>query len=272
VQKLFEWLLIPISLAILLLILAAPLIVVYLFFRLSAEAFYQVGFRYWHALLMVFGSFLGSSVNLPLHSGTITEYPPIFIEAASILSPALDLSFPATFHPTILAVNLGGCLIPILVSLTILVRCQVSARRAILGTLIVAVITYRMAMPVAGEGILLPVYVAPTLAAACGLVLARRLQAAPALAYISGTMGTLLGADIFNLLTPGVLAALAPPMVGPGSMGMATTPLVLSIGGAGVFDGIFLTGIIAVLFAAFVVHFFHRSGTIISKSCTGQDR
>jgi len=272
VQKLFEWLAIPITLAILLLVLATPLIVVYLFFRLSAEAFYQVGFRYWHALLMVFGSFLGSSVDFPLHLGTITEYPPVFLEAASILSPALDLSFPTTFHPTILAVNLGGCLIPILVSLTILVRCQVSARRAILGTLIVATITYWMAMPVAGEGILLPVYVAPTLAAVSGLVLARRLQAAPALAYISGTMGTLLGADIFNLLTPGVLAALAPPMVGPGSMGMAPRPLVLSIGGAGVFDGIFLTGIIAVLFAAFVVHFFHRSGTIISKSCTGQDR
>ena len=132
--------------------------------------------------------------------------------------------------------------------------------------------TYRMCDADEGEGILLLIYVAPTLAAISGLVLARRLQAAPALAYISGTMGTLLGADIFNLLTPGVLAALAPPMVGPGSMGIAPRPLVLSIGGAGVFDGIFLTGIIAVLLAAFVVHFFHRSGTIISKSCTGQDR
>ncbi|HNR57007.1 MAG TPA: DUF1614 domain-containing protein [Methanothrix sp.] len=268
-QTLFEWLLIPISLAILLLVLAAPLIVVYLFFRLSAEAFYQVGFSYWHALLMVFGSFLGSAVDFPLYSGIITEYPPIFIEAASLLSPALDISFPTTFHPTVLAVNLGGCIIPIIVSLTILVRCRVSARRAILGTLVVAAITYKMAMPVAGEGILLPVYVAPTLAAIAGLVLARRLQAAPALAYISGTMGTLLGADIFNLLTPGVLAELAPPMVGPGSMSMATRPLVLSIGGAGVFDGIFLTGIMAVLLAAFVVQYFHRSGQILSTSCTG---
>jgi uncharacterized membrane protein len=264
VLKLFEWLAIPITLALLLLALAAPLIVVYLFLRLTAEAFYQVGFSYWHALLMVFGSFVGSSVNIPLHAGIITSYPPIFIEAAGLLSPAFDHSFAAPFHPIVLVVNLGGCIIPIVVSLAILVRCGVSTKRAVLGTLIVAAITYQMAMPVANLGILLPVYVAPTLAAFCGLLLARRLQAAPALAYISGTMGTLLGADIFNLLTPGVLAELAPPAA---SAEMAGRPLVLSIGGAGVFDGIFLTGIIAVLLAAFVVHYFHRSGKIGSKSC-----
>ncbi len=265
--KVFEWLVIPIYLAIILLVLAAPLIIIYLFFRLTAEAFFQVGFSHWHALLMVFGSFVGSSINIPLTNGLITSYPPIFLEAASLLSPIVDLSFPTTFHPVALTANLGGCVIPIIVSLTILFRCQVSTRRAILGTLIVAVITYRMAMPVANEGILLPVYVPPTLAAVCGLTLARRLQAAPALAYISGSMGTLLGADVFNLLTPGVLAQLAPPMVGPGSANLSGKPLLLSIGGAGVFDGIFLTGIMAVLLAAIVVHFFHRSGTISSKSC-----
>ncbi len=266
-QKLFEWLAIPISLALLLLALAAPIILVYLFFRLTAEAFYQVGFSYWHALLMVFGSFVGSSVDIRLHAGIITSYPPIFIEAADLLSPVIDLSFAAPFHPVVLAVNLGGCIIPVVVSLAILVRCGVSTKRAILGTLVVAAITYRMAMPVADQGILLPVYVAPTLAAFCGLLLARRLQAAPALAYISGTMGTLLGADIFNLLTPGVLAELA-PLVPPAEM--AGRPLVLSIGGAGVFDGIFLTGIIAVLLAAFIVHFFHRSGETSSKRCTSR--
>lgn len=66
-------------------------------------------------------------------------------------------------------------------------------------------------------------------------------------------MGTLLGADIMNILTPGVLPALSP-------VGLQTeNPLVLSIGGAGVFDGIFLTGILAVLFAAVIVHFLHGS-------------
>ena len=51
-------------------------------------------------------------------------------------------------------------------------------------------------------------------------------------AYISGVLGTLIGADIMNL---GKLRDLGAP--------------VASIGGAGTFDGIFLTGIVAVLLA-----------------------
>jgi uncharacterized membrane protein len=75
-------------------------------------------------------------------------------------------------------------------------------------------------------------------------------------------MGTLLGADIFNLITPGVLPALSP--IGY----LAVRPLVLSIGGAGVFDGIFLTGVLAVLFAAGIVCIFHRScdGVMMRRS------
>jgi uncharacterized membrane protein len=73
-------------------------------------------------------------------------------------------------------------------------------------------------------------------------------------------MGTLLGADVFNLLTPGVLPALAPPT-------SSNPSVVLSIGGAGIIDGIFLTGVFAVLLAAMVVHFFHRSGGPLPSSC-----
>jgi uncharacterized membrane protein len=56
-------------------------------------------------------------------------------------------------------------------------------------------------------------------------------SAAP-VAYIGGTLGTLIGADLLNL--PAVRRMPA---------------LMLSIGGAGVFDGVFLVGIIAVLVA-----------------------
>jgi len=58
-----------------------------------------------------------------------------------------------------------------------------------------------------------------------------REYAAP-LAYIGGSMGTLIGADLLNLDKIGGLGA-----------------PVASIGGAGTFDGIFLTGILAVLLA-----------------------
>ena len=51
-------------------------------------------------------------------------------------------------------------------------------------------------------------------------------------AYVAGSMGTLIGADIMNLHR---VVELGAPM--------------LSIGGAGTFDGVFLTGIIAGLLA-----------------------
>ena len=57
------------------------------------------------------------------------------------------------------------------------------------------------------------------------------LGAAP-LAYIAGGLGTLIGADLTNL---DKVRGLGAP--------------VASIGGAGTFDGIFLTGILAVLLA-----------------------
>ena len=55
---------------------------------------------------------------------------------------------------------------------------------------------------------------------------------APIIAYASGTLGTILGADLLNLHRIRELGA----------------PLV-SIGGAGTFDGVFLSGLIAAFLA-----------------------
>ena len=245
----FEIFLLPIFLVALLLILAIPIIFIYLFLRLSETAFEQVGFDHWHASLAVFGSVVGSFFDLPLHAGPISSYPGWYVSLAS----ATGLDFATAFHPFYLAVNLGGCLIPLVVSLDLLRRGRASVSKAVLGIAIVTGITYYYAMPVANEGIVLPFWLSPALAAVCGLVLGRGYGKAPALAYICGSMGTLLGADILNIITPGVLPALSPPGF------HAVRPLVMSIGGAGVFDGIFLTGVLAVLFAAGIVCIFHRS-------------
>ena len=53
------------------------------------------------------------------------------------------------------------------------------------------------------------------------------------LAYIGGSLGTLIGADLLNL---DKLRGLGAPIA--------------SIGGAGTFDGVFLTGVVAVLIAS----------------------
>ena len=90
-----------------------------------------------------------------------------------------------------------------------------------------------LAHPVRGLGIALPVFVPPVATTLVALTLSWR-KAAP-LAYISGSLGTLIGADLLNL---GKIRGLGAP--------------VASIGGSGTFDGIFVTGILAVLLAGFI--------------------
>lgn len=236
----------PVEIIAILLITAIPLIFIYLFLRLSENAFEQIGFDHWHATMATFGAIIGSLIDIPFTPGPISSYPEWVI-------PLLGSSYPTTFHPVYLAVNIGGCLVPMALTVELLYHGRANSRKAGLGILVVAVATYIFASPVAGQGITLPFWISPLLAAIIGLALARRRDSSPVLAYISGTIGTLLGADIFNLITPGVLPALSPPNI------TATKPLVLSIGGAGVFDGIFLTGILAVFFAAGIVCLFHGS-------------
>jgi uncharacterized membrane protein len=122
--------------------------------------------------------------------------------------------------------------IPIMLSFYLLVRYGLWGTGAV-AVAIVAVVVHQMAAPVRGLGISVPTLAPPLLAAFVALVLSRRF-AAP-LAYIGGSLGVLIGADLLNL---GVLRGLGAP--------------VASIGGAGTFDGVFLTGVIAVLLASLV--------------------
>lgn len=248
----FDFLFLPFAVVILLLLLALPIIFIYLFLRLSEAAFEIVGIDHWHASLAVFGSVLGSLVDIPLTRGSLSSYPAWYLTFLS-LYPG---NIPTIFHPVYIAVNLGGCIIPLIISTHLLLRGQASFGKSMLGVGAVAAVTYYAAEAVPGEGILLPFWLSPLLAAICGLVLAGGYRRAPPLAYISGTIGTLLGADLMSLMTPGVLPALSPVAL------HQTKPLVLSIGGAGVFDGIFLTGIIAVLLAAGIV-------CLLKGSCGG---
>jgi uncharacterized membrane protein len=252
---LFEFLLLPFTLVILLLILAVPLIFIYLFLRLSETAFEMVGFDHWHATLAVFGSILGSLIDIPLSTAAFSAYPAWYISLLSLYPQDVSV----TFHPLYLAVNLGGCIVPLVVSGHLLLRGQATIGKSLLGVSAVALVTYYMAAAVPGEGIVLPFWLSPMLAAVCGLVLAGGYRNSPPLAYISGTIGTLVGADLLSLITPGILPALSPATL------HQTRPLVLSIGGAGVFDGIFLTGIIAVLLAAGIV-------CLIRGTCDGIDK
>jgi len=94
----------------------------------------------------------------------------------------------------------------------------------------VTFVVHRMARPIPGMGIATPMFIPPIAAALAGLIFNH--EWASSTAYVAGTLGTLIGADILHL---DKLRELRAP--------------VASIGGAGTFDGIFLTGVLAVLLA-----------------------
>jgi uncharacterized membrane protein len=193
-------------------------------------AYHKIGIGRRHLTLLLVLSFLGSYINIP-----IWQLPPL-----AVASPGL-VSYHGMLHVvpvvknwpgTVVAVNVGGAIIPVFLSIYLLIKNHL-AWQSLLGVAIVAVIVHLIAEPVEGVGIAVPTYIPPLCAAAVGFLLSRRY--APPLAYISGSLGTLIGADLLNL---GRVQGLGAP--------------VASIGGAGTFDGIFLTGILAVLLAGLI--------------------
>jgi uncharacterized membrane protein len=172
---------------------------------------------------------LGSFVNIP-----VARLPPERVVSEEVVEfYGIQYVVPSVeeWPGTVIAVNVGGALIPTLVSLYLLVKNRLYLR-GLLGVVLVAVVVHQLAQPVKGMGIGVPMFVPPLLAVAVALILAWR-QAAP-LAYIAGSLGTLIGADLSNL---DKIQGLGAPIA--------------SIGGAGTFDGVFLSGILAVLLTPF---------------------
>ena len=131
---------------------------------------------------------------------------------------------------TMVAINVGGALIPTFVSFYLLWKLPSAILFALIGVAVVATTTHVVARSVKGVGIVTPAFVPPLVAAISAYLLP---SGAPrVVAYVAGVLGTLIGADLSNLH---VIPKLGAPVV--------------SIGGAGTFDGVFLSGIIAVLLA-----------------------
>lgn len=193
-------------------------------------AYKRIGINRRHIFALLILSFLGSYVNIP-----VVEFPAKEVRSGEIVTfYGMRYVVPVvTEEPrTILAVNVGGALIPFLLSVYLLVKNRLFLR----GFAAIGIVTFAvhlMAHPVRGVGIAEPTFIPPLVAAGAAILLSR--EFAPPLAYISGSLGTLIGADLLNI---GKIQGLDAP--------------VASIGGAGTFDGIFLTGILAVLLAGLV--------------------
>lgn len=211
--------------SILVLLFAGLIVLIQL--RILRYAYMRLGIGPWAALLLLFGSLIGSYFNIP-----ITVLPAETVRSGEIVDffgMRYVVPLVAQWPGTVLAVNVGGAVIPAVMSTYLVLRYQLWLK-ATVAVVAIAILMHMSATPVQGVGIAVPVF-APIVATATLAFLLSREYAAP-LAYIGGSMGTLVGADLLNLDRIGGLGA-----------------PVASIGGAGTFDGIFLTGILAVLLA-----------------------
>jgi uncharacterized membrane protein len=194
------------------------------------SAYLDLGVSSRTAMLLLFASLVGSYFNIP-----IAELPPEHVTSDGVrdyLGMQYAIPHVENWQRTVIAVNVGGAVLPAIMSLYLLVKRSLWLN-GLIATVIVALVLHWLAHPVSGLGIAVPVFLPAVVTAVAALVLDRE-NAAP-LAYIAGSMGTLIGADLTNLsLVDGLGAPVA------------------SIGGAGTFDGIFLTGILAVLLASLV--------------------
>ncbi len=193
-------------------------------------AFVSLGLPPEIAFTALLVSLVGSYINIPITRVAGGQPHPVEV----VRSFGIRYRVPARYvtDSTIVAVNVGGAVVPILISIYLLMQMPAILVPSLIGVAIVTAVVHRFAIPVPGMGIATPMLIPPIVAALCGYFLGSSQHHRDAVAFISGVIGTLIGADLLNL---GKLRDLGAP--------------VASIGGAGTFDGIFLTGIVAVLLA-----------------------
>jgi uncharacterized membrane protein len=214
----------PISLAIFLLFL---FMVPFFIFVLPAVAFAKLGLSPFAGLIFFWFSLMGSMINIPVYRRELDRhYGPDNV--TDVFSRFFGIRIP-DFRQQVISLNLGGAILPGLLSIFLLSKVNLNA--VIPATLITSACAYYLSKPVRGVGIVIPAFIPPIIAAIASLIFAQNGNA-PAVAYISGVMGTLIGADLLRLHQLK-------------RFGLSF----LSIGGAGVFDGIFIVGIISVLLA-----------------------
>lgn len=192
-------------------------------------AYMRLGISSRAAFLLLVASLLGSYVNIPV--AQLPEQEILSNQEIGFFGMRYVVPTVVDWPGTIIAVNVGGAVIPGLLSLYLLAKHNLWTR-GLIATACVALFCHLLAQPVPGVGIAIPTFAPPFITAIVALVIAETNIAA--IAYISGSIGTLIGADLLNL---DKLQSMGAP--------------VASIGGAGTFDGIFLTGILAVLLASF---------------------
>lgn len=191
-------------------------------------AFDKLGLSQGSAMLLLISSIVGSTINLPLFTIDATRAPDPAWQQRLRWMNALGRNLQE--GKVLIAINVGGGLIPIAFSLYLLRHNPLPAFIVLIAIAIQSGICFWSSRPVPGLGIGMPILIAPIAAAVIAVTLYA--EGSAPLAYICGTLGVLIGADLMRLKD---VRALGSPLA--------------SIGGAGTFDGVFITGIVAVLLA-----------------------
>lgn len=194
------------------------------------SVFRALGFSPLTTIAIFFLSLVGSTINIPLYSKKTQQ--PVRKSRSGFLANFLYPQFEKEYRTvkTTVAINLGGAVIPTLISAYLFYTHSDLILQFSLGILVVAMISYRFARVIPGMGISLPLFIPPIVAAITAIALP---GPDTIIAFVSGVTGVLIGADLMNLTKIEELQS-----------------TMMSIGGAGTFDGIFLTGIVSVLIAA----------------------
>lgn len=198
-----------------------PILFLFGYFHIIHLGFEKLGISSTTTTILLFFILLGSMINIP-----ITKKRLIYTEQIQFLGlfqrPKIKIQG--------IAINLGGAIIPILISLYFLFfgwKLGFNLKMIFIATFLMTIFCKFLAKIVPGVGISLPIFIPPFFSSILALILIPEF-AAPT-AFIAGTIGTLIGADILNLKKIQKYGGF------------------LSIGGAGVFDGIFLVGIVSAL-------------------------
>ena len=216
------------ALTLMLFFLMSMLLVAMVQIHFFEIAFTKLGLTPESTLLVLIGTLLGSGINLPVFKLKTQETGRLVMMPGR--KPIWELFRPARSGYTVIAINIGGCVIPVGLCLYFISLQLIEPIQLGIALLCITALSYKLSRPIPGMGIGMPLFIAPLASAFLALIF-DPVHAAH-LAYISGVLGVLIGADILHLRSIG-------------SLGVP----VASIGGAGTFDGIFLTGIIAALLA-----------------------
>ena len=164
-----------------LLFLALVILTVFIQIGIIRYVYARLGISSTAAMFLLLASLLGSYVNIPIMN--LAGETMIVEQPVDIFGMEYSLPTEVDWPGTIIAINLGGAVIPILLSLYLLATKNIVAGPGIVATAAVSVICFMLARPVPGAGITIPIFIPPLAACAISCLLAW--SQAPAVATLA---------------------------------------------------------------------------------------